>query len=30
MNLEQAWSNLTLFIAHLKVFGCVSYAHIPK
>jgi hypothetical protein len=26
---EEAWSGIKPFVAHFRVFGCVSYAHIP-
>ena len=28
--LEQAWSGISCNISHLRVFGCVVYAHMPK
>ena len=27
--LEEAWSGTKQFVTHMKVFGCVAYAHIP-
>ena len=27
---EQAWSGMYCSISHLRVFGCVAYAHVPK
>lgn len=30
MTPKQTWPSLTPSIAHIKVFGCVAYAHIPK
>ena len=27
---EQAWSGMYCSVSHLKVFGCVAYAHVPK
>lgn len=27
---EQAWSSMYCSISHLRVFGCVAYAHFPK
>eukprot|EP00253_Pinus_taeda_P024740 PITA_24740 len=27
---EQVWSGMYCSISHLKVFGCVAYAHVPK
>ena len=26
----EAWDNKNTYIAHLRVFGCDSFAHIPK
>lgn len=32
MNLipEEAWSRYKLSVAHMRIFGCISYAHTPK
>jgi len=27
---EEAWSGMYCSISHLRVFGCVAYAHMPK
>ena len=27
---EQAWSGMYCSLSHLKVFGCVAYANVPK
>ena len=27
---EQAWLGMYCSVSHLRVFGCVSYAHVPK
>jgi len=27
--LEEAWSGTKPYVAHFRVFGCVSYAHVP-
>ena len=27
--LEEAWSGIKQFVTHMRVFGCVDYAHIP-
>ena len=27
---EQAWSSMSCSVSHLRVFGCVAYAHVPK
>ena len=29
MTLEEAWSEVKMSIAFFRVFGCVSYVHIP-
>ena len=26
---EEAWSNISCSVSHLRVFGCVAYAHVP-
>ena len=26
---EEAWSGKKQFVTHMKVFGCVAYAHVP-
>ena len=26
---EEAWSGTKQFVTHMKVFGCVAYAHVP-
>ena len=26
---EEAWSGIKKFVTHMKVFGCVAYAHVP-
>ena len=26
---EEAWSGRKKFFTHMRVFGCVSYAHVP-
>ena len=28
--LEESWSGNKSNISHLKVFGCVAYAHVPN
>ena len=28
--LEQAWLGISCSVSHLRVFGCVTYAHVPK
>ena len=30
MTPQQAWSGKTPSVSHLKVFGCISYAHVPR
>jgi hypothetical protein len=27
---EEAWSGYKPSVAHMKVFGCTAYAHVPK
>ena len=27
---EEAWSRMSCSVSHFRVFGCVSYAHVPK
>ena len=27
---KHAWSGMYCSVSHLKVFGCVAYAHVPK
>ena len=27
--LEEAWSETKQFVTHMRVFGCVAYAHVP-
>ena len=27
---QQAWSDMIHSVSHLKVFGCIAYAHVPK
>jgi hypothetical protein len=29
MTLYEAWSGRKLGVSHLKVFGCISYVHVP-
>ena len=26
---EEVWSSIKKFVIHMRVFGCVAYAHIP-
>ena len=26
---KEAWSGIKQFVTHMRVFGCVAYAHIP-
>jgi hypothetical protein len=30
LTLEEAWSGYKPSVAHMKVFGCTAYAHVPK
>jgi hypothetical protein len=30
MNLNEIWSGKNLSVAHLKVFGCDAFVHVPK
>jgi len=30
LTLEEAWSGYKPSVAHMKSFGCVTYAHVPK
>jgi len=30
MILEEAWSGIKHNVAHMRVFGCVAYAHVPN
>lgn len=30
MTLEEAWSGCKSAIDHLRIFGCIAYAHVPK
>ena len=27
---QEAWSGRSCSVAHLRIFGCVAYAHVPK
>ena len=27
---QEAWSGMSFNVSHIKVFGCVAYAHVPK
>ena len=27
---EEAWNGKSCHISHLRIFGCVAYAHVPK